>query len=253
MTREVVEQQLILYRESDYEKFDHIPGNRATSKGTIKNIASSMRMFGFLEHQAILVYEKDEKLVIIDGQHRFAAAQIVKLPILFRILDEEDARLFIPLNANQNNWTNANYLEYFKYMGKSNYIKLDRFKRDNRYGLTDSMCLLTNKRLQSTMDMVRFREGNFKIKSHQKAIEMVSMICDFQGIVNKYNKCYFMRAMITLINTDGYNHELMVGKIKSDGKNINNCERTDQFLAKMISVYNNGLPKEEQLVFGEFI
>jgi len=68
----------------DYEIFKRMRGNRILNNSHVKNLVKSMKE-KYLP-QPILV---NKDMEIIDGQHRFAAAEELNLPIHYLIIDGE--------------------------------------------------------------------------------------------------------------------------------------------------------------------
>ena len=87
----------------EYRKLDTITGNRRVKKLNVERIKDSMRNRNFLNCIPIII-DKDGR--IIDGQHRYAAAVDLGIPIyVVRVEDEDVGSIAIALNTNKSNWT----------------------------------------------------------------------------------------------------------------------------------------------------
>jgi len=74
---------------TNYSRFDLETFNRELTRGHIFEIAENMRLNGFKESEAILVYPdpaNPRTLQVVDGHHRFLAAKDLGLPIKFKVL-----------------------------------------------------------------------------------------------------------------------------------------------------------------------
>lgn len=92
----------------EYEQFSFITGNRDINLHNLNKIKSSLRKENRQQFRPILV---NEKLEVIDGQHRLQAAKELGLPIFYEVqpdLRKSDIVLF----QNQRRWGIEDYLKY---------------------------------------------------------------------------------------------------------------------------------------------
>lgn len=92
-------------KTTDYGKFKILPGNRDVSPKQVKRIADTMKKKGYIP--APIIVNKDFE--IIDGQHRFSAAKMAGVPVLYIVATDAkgmDARKMMYIkNQNQRNWS----------------------------------------------------------------------------------------------------------------------------------------------------
>ena len=95
----------------EYHKLDTITGNRTVKKLNVERIKESMRKRNFLNCIPIII---DKYGRIIDGQHRYAAAVALGIPIyVVRVEDDDVGSIAIALNTNKSNWTLGNFAKYW--------------------------------------------------------------------------------------------------------------------------------------------
>lgn len=112
---------------TDYKQFRIMPGNRSILKKHVAFLAQSMALFPDLfEQRPILV---NEKMEIIDGQHRYTAAKQLGLPVWYTVGGELSAKEAIVLNNNQRNWDIMDYIKSYAAFGRKPYKEVLELKR----------------------------------------------------------------------------------------------------------------------------
>jgi hypothetical protein len=130
-----------VYRTSDLSIFKQIDGNRVPNLQHIKRLAESIRVYG-MKCNPILV---NEKLEVIDGQHRLMAAKESESFVYYIIVDGYSLSEVHTLNLNQKNWTKKDFMEGYANMGLEPYIKLRSFSEKNDdFGFNDCISLCQN-------------------------------------------------------------------------------------------------------------
>lgn len=100
----------------DYSIFKVHPKNRNVDLKHVEEIKISMQKK--LLFNPILI---NEKMEIIDGQHRFEACKQLGLPIWFIMVEGLDVQDMQILNLNNNNWRHEDFLDFYIKEDKNNY------------------------------------------------------------------------------------------------------------------------------------
>lgn len=112
---------IIMSRSKDYSKFNILSENRNIDHNHIDKIKESITKHGYLSSNPIIV---DEKMNIIDGQHRFLACKEMGLPIDYEVIEDSES-MIIDLNTTQKKWTIYDYLKYYAIKDNNeNYIRV---------------------------------------------------------------------------------------------------------------------------------
>ena len=119
----------------DYEIFKRIKGNRLVNNSHVNNLVKSMKE-KYLP-QPILV---NKDMEIIDGQHRFAAAEELSLPIHYLIIDGGIGEVQ-RLNTNTKNWKNEDYLNMFCDREFEDYLLFKRFMKEYQFSLETTLLM----------------------------------------------------------------------------------------------------------------
>ena len=92
-------------KSSDYEKFSILEQNRVVNDKHVNELVVSIQNSGQLT--PIIINENFE---IIDGQHRFDACRILKIPVMYLISYKTSINEVILMNNTQKSWKLHDYL-----------------------------------------------------------------------------------------------------------------------------------------------
>jgi len=231
----VDQQRAAVFETFDYEKFSFLSENRDLGKAHLNNLKNSMKDEALLS--PILV---NEKMQIIDGQHRFTARMELGLPIPYIICHNYGLNEVQILNANAKTWTFKDYLNSYVSMGYQDYITLKRLKEEYAFlDLTILMGLLrdyNNKIGFRTANA--FKEGNYKIKSYNKAKQICNEIQEMKEFWPQATKAYFILAYKQARDLDAFNSREFINKVKKFPRKMQDCANINQFRHMIHDLYN---------------
>ena len=116
-----------VYKTNDLSVFNQIKGNRPPNPQHIRRLADSIKTNGILQNPIIV----NEKMDVIDGQHRLLAAKEANSSVFYIVVDGYELNEVQVLNLNQKNWTSKDFLEGYADMGIESYVKLRNFYKEN--------------------------------------------------------------------------------------------------------------------------
>lgn len=190
--------EMIVRRTTDYSKFSFLTGNRVINNLNFKKLLISMK-----EEQLLIPIIVNERLQIIDGQHRFMACVELKLPVYFIVNRGYGLDQVKRANTIGVNWTKEDFLQTYIAEENENYIKLDGLRKDTGLQLT-TLLKIIGVFQQSCESFIneKFKEGTFEIDiddSYSGAeyfcnvLEMFSEYKDYKsiGFVTAFLKLYF--------------------------------------------------------------
>lgn len=156
-----------IYQTTDYDIFKLDPHNRPISENRAKGMAKD----GF-EETVILV---DKNGVILDGQHRWRAAQLANKPLGFYIIQNEVDKDFVAkINSNTQGWTIAMYAQRFLGLGSDDYAEFMKLK--TKYGKFIGSTRLLSLLLGADVTgggvfLQSFKKGSYKSKINSAFVE----------------------------------------------------------------------------------
>ncbi|GAA4461808.1 hypothetical protein GCM10023093_07210 [Nemorincola caseinilytica] len=160
----------------------------------------------------------NERLEIIDGQHRYEAARRKGLPLHFMIMPGWGMREVTILNVNSRDWTITDFMETHAKAGNPNYVRFREFYLAHDFDVTTCQLLVTGRRSGRHASTDEFRKGLMQVDEQQvteaylKAKKMASMQPYHP---NGWKSRNFVEAMLILLGTKGYDHEHLVLKFKT--------------------------------------
>jgi hypothetical protein len=217
----------------DYEIFERMKGNRAINSSHVNNLVKSMK-----EKYIPQPITVNENMEIIDGQHRFAAAEELKLPIYYQIIYGSTINDVQRLNTNTKDWSNVNYLNMFCERGFQDYLIFKEFMEEYKFSLELTMCLLLD--VSSTRITYRkdFKNGNFKINNLTLAKDNAGKILQVKPYYKGWNRVTFARALLMLFKFKEYNHSVFLKKLKYCSHMLQDKINASVYLSTIEEIYN---------------
>ena len=117
--------KIITYKSQNYSAFKKILGNRELSERNVKAIIKNIKTNG-LKPTIVIV---NEKMEVIDGQHRIEALKRLKLPVLYQIHEGLTLEDCVAMNTSGVNWKAEDYIDSYAEMGNEHYVNLKWFTR----------------------------------------------------------------------------------------------------------------------------
>jgi len=219
-----------VFKTYDYDAFKFMRGNRPTKPSHIEKLIQS-----FNKKQLMVPIIVNEKLEVIDGQHRLSAAKELNKPIYFIILNGYGLEEIKQLNTNQDNWTPDSYAKSYCEQGYQSYIEYRDFRLRWGFGHQESVALLAN----TTVNLSKqFNEGDFKVKDLNEANRIAQMIKDFLPYYKGVRRKSFVYSIISLSKNPEYNHKEMIEKVRIQPRAMVDCVSVQQYLEMMAEIYN---------------
>jgi hypothetical protein len=225
-----------VYRTNDYSIFKTVKGNREVDKSNVKRLVKSLQLINLLEENPIIV---NDRMEVIDGQHRLEAAQLLSLSIYYIV--RRSARLpeVQLLNSNSKSWTLHDYLKSHIKRGNTSYVVIQDYC--DKYGLPLSLGLelLSNKE-DARRKIESLKDGTFEIGNLKKAERIGDIISEYKPYTENgvYRSQEFVRAVKRLLKGDVYNHNVMLKKLTHMKGLIRREASAKYYLRALEDIYN---------------
>lgn len=233
----------------NYEMFNLMFDNRELSELHLKRLKES-----FKQHYLVSPIIVNEKMQVIDGQHRLSAARELKLPVYYIIIKNYGIEEVAILNNNQKNWTKMDYLNMYAEEGKEPYKQLrDFMKMFPDFGIQAAERIVTNRASTKmsnveSVQMKDFQEGKLVITDIQKAYKIAAKIMDFKPYYPGFNRRSFVSAVIPLFGYKHYNHKEMIHKMEGPIK-IEDRANVSDYREQLEEIFNYRRQKENKVSF----
>ena len=241
-------------KSSDYEKFSILEQNRVVNDKHVNELVVSIQNSGQLT--PIIINEKFE---IIDGQHRFDACKILKIPVMYLISYKTSINEVILMNNTQKSWKLHDYLRCFsdkKWDNHETYQKVDKFMREHDLKLTTCIVLLsegtgsggaTGSSLAG-QGLVSFRKGTYKIGNLARAQAIAKILSEIKAFApDLVGSDRFCRSYCKLSSEPKWNHDSAVYQIKKYRRKYDGASSKEEALQGLLAVYNYNQLKSKKI------
>ena len=133
-----------VHKTYDYSIFRKMIGNRSLNLNHVKALKKSIQE-DYIPN-AIVV---NQRMEVVDGQHRLQALSELNKPVYYRIIKDLDLLSVQRMNTKVRQWTMAEYLDSFCQRGFEDYIKLKEFMGMTGFCLDVCIALLLNKEVRT--------------------------------------------------------------------------------------------------------
>lgn len=250
-----------IFFTKNYEMFKFLPENRKINSTNKKKLMKSMLLNGNL-FSAIIINEDGE---IIDGQHRMK----IKIELESHLpIDQRTGVYYIickgygikqvqTYNDAQKRWDGLDFLHSYCQQGNENYIKFQEFmdKYDTDYWITLRMMNgnLHNRKsgVKSSQMNDDFRSGKFIFNlenyiNGSNLMEKVKEIKNNNWFVGKIDRTFIL-ALDKVMSTKNFDYKRFSKQLSNTRAQITEQGKLDLYVEQFGKIYNQGLPKDEQI------
>lgn len=225
----------------DYSSFAFSIENRDVNlkKSKAKKLRKSLKDHGWIPSFPMTVYKNgDNKLKILDGQHRFSIARELGIPVKYVEVDQEID--IAQLNDTQDTWSLKDYLSKWLKVGKEEYNEIVDFMNEHpSIGLSWSYCLLIGRQRKGTL-LDNFKDGKFNPtnKSKKWAYKVGESYERMVSISNSLRHENSLKALSMCFHVDDFEPKRLVDNFENHTYLIQPCSKVDDWLELFEEVYN---------------
>jgi hypothetical protein len=236
-----------IYFTTEYGKFSWLKGNREINEAKVKKIMEDISEgINFLSYCPIIV---NEKMEIIDGQHRYTVAKMLKLPVHYVIHEKAELEVVPKINSRSSKWTTKDFLNSYVSLKMDAYLKLQAFLDNHlRISLPIAIKLLHDGNFKGEGTVDKFRDGDFQFKHYNEIAELMLLIKDFEPFTSNPYSSRFIHVMLQLHENGKYDHEMMIRKLNESGKMIDQIESTKSIISNMEQIINHRMRERVLIV-----
>lgn len=241
--------------------FKFLPENRVINDRNKKKIMKSMMVNGNL-FSAVIINEKGE---IIDGQHRVR----IKMELEMHLPIEQRTGIYYIVckgygikqvqtyNDAQKRWDGLDFLHSYCAQGNENYTQFDTFMKryETDYWITLRMLNgnLHNRKtgVKSSQMNDEFRSGNFvfSLEHYINACNLMEKIQEIKNnnwFVGNIDRTFIL-AFDKIASIPNFDYKRFAKKLSNTRAQITEQGKADLYLEQFGKIYNEGLPKDEQI------
>lgn len=237
-----------ILKTDNYDLFDRVKGNRKVVTGQVSKLQASFNANPDLA-QAVPIIVND-KMEIVDGQHRFYACKNLKLPIFYFQVKGLKLKDVQTLNSSTKIWSPVDYAKSYAELGNQHYKTYLAYKE--KHSLSHSICVLFmtdagHKGGGTTTES--FRRGNFKIGDMALANRLAEQLKEINPLFKQADNRHFAVAFKKVAMNKKYDHKRMVEKIKKHPKSMLPKSCAEDYIRMLEKIYNNRMGDANRVRF----
>jgi hypothetical protein len=231
-----------------FSQFKILKGNRAVNEAHLRSLIKSIKNQNRLKNNPIIV---NEKMEVIDGQHRLLSAKELETQVYYTVAKEADLETAQLLNLDNRSWGIKDYLESYIKLDRGDYRGLKTFSE--KYGISISMSILllnSNSMKKDSAYMRNFKDGKFIIDSWDEAVDMAEKLNELKPYLENdsiVNDREFVNAIKEVLEIAKI--EVLVKRFRTSGTIIERSGWKKNYLRQLEDVYNFGLREKNRIRF----
>lgn len=246
-----IESPVKVYVTKDYGLFDLERGNRVLNKTKIKRIEADIKAgTNLLKECPIIVVERRDKLVIVDGQHRFQVCKNIGSYVWYVVRTGLSLLEIAKMNSNTEKWTQKDYLNCYINTGNPDYATLDKFEKE--YGYPLGCCaelLVKGKNISgaSTAIMEQFKAGKFQVLKFDEANQIACEVEKFRDF-ERHKGREFVIAITKIMNAGIVPISEVVAAWQKRKDMLTYCGQYKDYIVALEAICNVGKQKRILLI-----
>jgi len=245
------ESNLKIYFTNDYSRFKFLLGNRQLNDSKIKRIMKDIAEgIDVLRYNPIQVVERNGRLEIADGQHRFYIARTLKRPVHYIVMEESlQLHDIAKVNSNTEKWKTKDFINCYVEQGNENYQQLQDFMDSYGFSATTSIKLLQNGNPGTEAGLIKgaqdFQRGEFEVRFLDKALQIADTVCQFKSF-KFYKERGFIIAIYRIMEAGKITIDELIQKYQKHPELLERQAGFKEYIFNLESIYNKG--KQQRVV-----
>jgi hypothetical protein len=228
-----------IQKTENYDLFKRISGNRTINKAQISRLQASFDENPELISAVPVIV--NDKMEIIDGQHRFNALKKLGMPIYYFKVGKLGLKAVQVLNSATKTWSPLDYAKSYSELDKKDYDVYLDFKKRYRFPHNILLSYLgTSSGLDKDVNNTnrKFKEGKFLVKDLQMAETLCSRLSDVKQYYDRGDSRPFASAFKMISSHPLYDHTRMVAKLSAKYKTLKDSPYVEDYLRQLERIYN---------------
>jgi hypothetical protein len=223
----------------DYDAFKFMDANRKINSRNYAKLVASMK-----EEQLIIPIIVNEKLDIIDGQHRYTAEKELGLPVYYIIQRGYGIEQVKRANMVSSNWTKEDFLESHVQDGTGEYAAFKDLVDLYDVNISDLIKVFASvQHKNQTITSKMFEEGTFSLEKKEEVVEFLEALEDF-SMFKEYKTKPFFTAFMKLYFQPDYDHSKMKDRLKNRSSYLTKKSNYGEYLELLTKqIYSFGAVK----------
>lgn len=219
-----------LQKTRDYSIFKILKGNRAINQQHVDALVKSMK-----DNYVPIPIHVNNKMEVIDGQHRLEAAKRLGIELYYTILEDADIKTVQRINSTSKNWTWGEYINCYADLGNQDYIHFKELVQYTGFSITTVMEMCNIKIGRVSNPVI---EGNLKIPNLQHAYEIANKLKKLKPYYKGYNRRAFVGAICECMRRKDFSFDEFLQKLSYQSSKLVDCAQVSQYIDLIEDIYN---------------
>ena len=231
----------------NYSQFKKIKGNREINDRHVNALIKSIEEKGLIINPAIV----NEKMEIVEGQHRLAACEILNLPFYYYVVQGSGINEVTILNQNRKNWGFTEWMNrYASYNNMEYKIYKSLYEKWGFDHWSTIFLLCRTKGYRSRAGLKdKFYSGTLKIETLEEGKKWAKRIMDVEPYYKNYKRRAFIQAMIRVFHDKSYDHKTFLNRLNMVRDRLYDCSTVGLYLQRIDDIMNYKAPKNKRVNF----
>lgn len=218
----------------DYDQFKEISSNREVDQKHVNRLVAAISAKNLLHLNPIIC---NNKMEVIDGQHRLEAAKKLKIAVYYMVDDTITKKDIATINSNQKNWATMDYINYWSVEKATGFDKLSSFL--SQHPLIPPSTALMMMSADGRRDVSGLRQGVIDTCNYEQACNTANILKEFRNMIDHAYDRNFVMAVYRMATTDGYDHSIMRDKLEYQSRSLKvKCVTQRQYTELLQEIYN---------------
>ena len=228
----------------NYEQFKLCSWNRAVKESNLKKLDKSVRENGWLIHPILV----NEKMEVVDGQHRLLYAREHDLPVYYTMVEGLDTQDCVVMNNSRSAWTILDYIAYYAEKGNDNYIILKSMVNTYSFLPVSVITAVAKGAVSAGNSSSTIKTGKFEISSteYKTAIAKLDFLekCSPYILRNPGRASGLFFAVAFAYDCPGVDRNVLLKRIQNDMGIITPPANTEMAVKGIEELYNYRLARK---------
>ena len=231
---------MIIHETKKYKMFELHDLNREvkTWLPKFKKTLKHMQKCGFESSKQICVVPNGNgKFKIVDGHHRFVAAKMLGLPIMYSLKGTKIS--LQSMVETETPWSLSDWLFSYVQQANPNYIATKEYHECTGISLMNCISILGGESAGSNNKFNQFKEGKFILGNQYNAISIKELVLCLKENQFKYaTHANLVLALSLIVWVNEFDPTLMVKKLSTHSHLVKRHPSRDDYLDMLEKIYN---------------
>lgn len=255
-------QSYTILSTNDYSAFKTVEGNRTIRPAHVKKLKEAVAADPeSIRYNPILV---NERMEVIDGQHRLQAIEDLALPVYYIAVPQLGIKDVQKLNSVAKQWQPVDYAQAFSRLGNKNYDYYLMFKGHKEAGKEwgkykdlslNHDSLMRYLALDRPITGSSFNDGKLIVENFDRSLELLRQLHEVGELYPRYNIRSFALAFLRIASNPSYSHKRMLDRLQSDAfhKYLKDFAKEQDYVKALNQIYNYGKKHQVALVEASYL